>query len=106
MLTQTRGHPVAMVFDILVAGPGNDVTVFLVALMTVFAALAGLMQVGRAWALALAQRGAMFRLPLRCFRRQIYGYPCGVGLRPVLWWRPDCRAARLPYALSRAETKK
>jgi hypothetical protein len=50
----------AMVFDILVAGSGNDLTVFLVALITVFAALAGLMQVRRTWAPTLAQGGAMF----------------------------------------------
>jgi hypothetical protein len=50
----------AMVFDSLVAGSGNDLTVFLVALMTVFATLSGLMQVRRAWAPTLAQAGAMF----------------------------------------------
>jgi hypothetical protein len=49
----------AMVFDILVAASEN-LTVFLVALITVFAALAGLMQVRRAWAPTLAQGGAMF----------------------------------------------
>jgi hypothetical protein len=49
----------AMVFDILVAASEN-LTVFLVALITVFAALGGLMQVRRAWAPALAQGGAMF----------------------------------------------
>jgi len=50
----------AMVFDSLLAGSGNDLTVFLVALMTIFAALSGLMQVRRAWAPTLAQGGAMF----------------------------------------------
>jgi hypothetical protein len=64
----------AMVFDILVAGSRNDVTVFLVALMTVFAALAGLMQVGRAWALALAQRGAMFATSMRGLRRSFHSH--------------------------------
>jgi hypothetical protein len=48
-----------MVFDILVAASEN-LTVFLVALITVFAALAGLMQVRRAWVPTLAQGGAMF----------------------------------------------
>jgi hypothetical protein len=50
----------AMVFDILVAGSGNNLAAFLVALMTVFAALAGLMQVQRDWTPTLAQGGAMF----------------------------------------------
>ena len=49
----------AMVFDVLVAASEN-LTVFLVALITVFAALTGLMLVRRAWAPALAQGGAMF----------------------------------------------
>jgi hypothetical protein len=49
----------AMVFDILVAASEN-LTVFLVALITVFAALAGLMQVRRDWTPTLAQGGAMF----------------------------------------------
>jgi hypothetical protein len=49
-----------MVFDILVAGSGNNLAAFLVALMTVFAALAGLMQVRRDWTPTLAQGGAMF----------------------------------------------
>jgi hypothetical protein len=50
----------AMVFDILIAGSGNDLTGFLVALITVFAALAGVIQVRRTWAPILAQGGAMF----------------------------------------------
>ena len=50
----------AMVFDILVAGSGNNLAAFLVALMTVFAVLAGLMQVRRDWTPTLAQGGAMF----------------------------------------------
>jgi hypothetical protein len=49
----------AMVFDILVAASEN-LTVFLVALITVFAALAGLMQLRWACAPTLAQGGAMF----------------------------------------------
>ena len=50
----------AIVFDSLVAGSRNDLAVFLVTLMSVFAALAGLMQVRRAWTPALTQAGAMF----------------------------------------------
>ena len=50
----------AMVFDILIAGSGNDLTVFLVALITVFAALAGIMQIRRTWTPTFAQAGAMF----------------------------------------------
>ncbi len=49
-----------MVFDILVAGSGNNLAAFLVALMTVFAVLAGLTQIRRDWTPALAQGGAMF----------------------------------------------
>jgi hypothetical protein len=86
-----------MVFDILVAGSGNDVTVFLVALMTVFAALAGLMQVGRAWALALAQRGAMFAVAAPMLPAPDLWLPVWRRSASVLWWRPDCRAAQLPY---------
>ena len=53
----------AMVFDILVAGSGNN----LAALMTVFAALAGLMQVRRDWTPTLAQGGAMFAVAAPMF---------------------------------------
>jgi multidrug efflux pump subunit AcrA (membrane-fusion protein) len=48
------------IFDILISGSGNDITVFLVALITTFAGLAGLMQVRKTWVPALAQGGAMF----------------------------------------------
>jgi hypothetical protein len=57
----------AMVFDILVAGSGNNLAAFLVALMTVFAALAGLMQVRRDWTPTLAQGGAMFAVAAPMF---------------------------------------
>src|SRR4029077_20366011 len=83
----------AMVFDILVAGSGNNLAAFLVALMTVFAALAGLMQVRRDWTPTLAQGGQCLRLLLPCFRRPICPRRRWVlvwrRFASGFWWRPD-----------------
>ena len=101
----------AMVFDILISGSGNDITVFLVALITIFAALAGLMQVRKTWVPALAQGGAMFAvaapmlpapdLSLAAMATRVEAVCAGCMVAAGLFGLRSCLAA-----LPRAETKK
>jgi hypothetical protein len=101
----------ATVFDVLVAGSGNDLTVFLVALITVFAALGALVQVRRTWAPTFAQGGAMFavaapmlpapELSLATMATRVEAVCAGCMVAAGLFGLLSCLAS-----LPRAETKK